>query len=128
VEGLAVDCDVTFADLKGTLAEFARRMFGSRTRFRPHHFQFTEPSAEVDVSCPVCGGSGCRVCKYEGWIELLGCGMVHPEVLRGVGYDPHVYSGFAFGMGIERSVMFKYGISDMRLVYNNDLRFLEQAR
>lgn len=128
VEGLAVDRDVTFADLKGTLAEFARRMFGSRTRFRPHHFQFTEPSAEVDVSCPVCGGTGCRTCKYEGWIELLGCGMVHPQVLRDVGYDPAVYSGFAFGMGIERAVMFKYGVSDMRLVYNNDLRFLEQAR
>jgi len=130
VEGLAVDRDVTFADLKGTLAEFARRMFGARTRtrFRPHHFQFTEPSAEVDVTCPVCGGTGCRVCKHEGWVELLGCGVVHPQVLRNVGYDPRVYSGFAFGMGIERAAFFRYGVPDLRLFYSNDLRFLEQAR
>jgi len=130
VEGLAVDRDVTFADLKGTLALFARRMFGegTRTRFRPHHFQFTEPSAEVDVTCPVCGGKGCNVCKYEGWVELLGCGMVHPRVLRGVGYDPDVYSGFAFGMGIERAAFFTYGVPDLRLFYSNDLRFLEQFR
>jgi len=130
VEGLAVDRDVTFADLKGTLAEFARRMFGTRTRtrFRPHHFQFTEPSAELDVTCPVCGGEGCRVCKHEGWVELLGCGMVHPRVLRGVGYDPKVYSGFAFGMGPERAAFFRYGVPDLRLFYSNDLRFLEQAR
>jgi len=130
VEGLAVDTDITFADLKGTLALFARRMFGAgmRTRFRPHHFQFTEPSAEMDVTCPVCGGEGCRVCKNEGWVELLGCGMVHPEVLRMVGYDPKLYSGFAFGMGPERAAFFKYGVPDLRLFYSNDLRFLEQFR
>jgi len=130
VEGLAVDTDITFADLKGTLALFARRMFGedTRTRFRPHHFQFTEPSAEVDVTCPVCGGTGCRVCKGEGWVELLGCGMVHPEVLRMVGYDPAVYSGFAFGMGIERAAFFRYGVPDLRLLYSNSLSFLEQGR
>ncbi|MCA1599715.1 MAG: phenylalanine--tRNA ligase subunit alpha [Chloroflexi bacterium] len=128
VEGLAVDTDITFADLKGTLALFARRMFDARARFRPHHFQFTEPSAEMDVTCPVCGGKGCRVCKFEGWVELLGCGMVHPRVLRMVGYDPAVYSGFAFGLGIERAAFFKYGVPDLRLFYGNDLRFLEQAR
>ena len=127
-EGLAVDRDVTFADLKGTIAEFARRIFGSRTRFRPHHFQFTEPSAEVDFSCTVCGGKGCRTCKYEGWLEIMGCGMVHPQVLRYVGYDPAVYSGFAFGMGLERITLLRHGIPDMRLFYANDLRFLEQFR
>lgn len=127
-EGLAVDHDVTFADLKGTMAEFARRIFGARVRFRPHHFQFTEPSAEVDFSCTVCGGQGCRTCKYEGWIEIAGCGMVHPQVLRNMSYDPRVYSGFAFGMGPERIAMLRYGIPDLRLLYSNDLRFLEQFR
>ncbi len=128
VEGLAVDRDVTMADLKGTISEFARRIFGARARFRPHHFQFTEPSAEVDFSCTVCGGKGCRTCKYEGWLEIMGCGMVHPQVLRNVDYDPRVYSGFAFGIGIERITLLRYGIPDIRLVYSNDLRFLEQFR
>ncbi len=127
-EGLAVDRDVTFADLKGTLSEFARRIFGARTRFRPHHFPFTEPSAEIDFSCTVCGGKGCRTCKYEGWLEIGGCGMVHPRVLRNMRYDPAVYSGFAFGLGPERVAMLKYGIPDLRLFYSNDLRFLEQFR
>ena len=115
-------------DLKGTLELFAQKMFGEKTkiRFRPHHFPFTEPSAEVDVSCFVCGGKGCRVCKGEGWIEILGAGMVHPNVLRNCGIDPDIYSGFAFGMGIERIVMCKYGIDDMRHLYENDVRFLEQ--
>ena len=128
LEGLVVDKGITMGDLKGTLEMFARRMFGPETkiRFRPHHFPFTEPSAEVDVSCFVCGGKGCRVCKGEGWIEILGAGMVHPNVLSGCGIDPEVYSGFAFGMGIERIVMIKYGIDDMRLLYENDLRFLKQ--
>ena len=125
-EGLAVDRDVTFADLKGTIAEFARRIFGARVRFRPHHFQFTEPSAEFDFSCTVCGGEGCRTCKYEGWLEISGCGMVHPQVLRYMSYDPTVYSGFAFGMGPERMTILKYGIDDIRLFFSNDLRFLEQ--
>jgi len=127
-EGLAVDRDVTMADLKGTMAEFARRIFGARVRFRPHHFQFTEPSAEVDFSCTVCGGKGCRTCKYEGWLEVAGCGMVHPQVLRYMNYDPKVYSGFAFGMGPERVALLKHGIPDIRLFYGNDLRFLEQFR
>lgn len=128
IEGLVVDRGVTMGDLKGTLAMFARRMFGSDTkiRFRPHHFPFTEPSAEVDVSCFVCGGKGCKLCKGEGWIEILGAGMVHPNVLRGCNIDPDVYSGFAFGMGIERVTMIKYGIDDMRYLYENDVRFLDQ--
>ncbi len=128
LEGLVVDKGITMGDLKGTLELFAQKMFGEKTRirFRPHHFPFTEPSAEVDVSCFVCGGKGCRVCKGEGWIEILGAGMVHPNVLRNCGIDPDVYSGFAFGMGIERIVMCKYGIDDMRLLYENDVRFLEQ--
>lgn len=128
LEGLVVDKGITMGDLKGTLELFAQKMFGEKTRirFRPHHFPFTEPSAEVDVSCFVCGGKGCRVCKGEGWIEILGAGMVHPNVLRNCGIDPNVYSGFAFGMGIERIVMCKYGIDDMRLLYENDVRFLEQ--
>ena len=128
LEGLVVDEGITMGDLKGTLELFAQKMFGEKTRirFRPHHFPFTEPSAEVDVSCFVCGGKGCRVCKGEGWIEILGAGMVHPNVLRNCGIDPNVYSGFAFGMGIERIVMCKYGIDDMRLLYENDVRFLEQ--
>lgn len=128
IEGLVVDRGVTMGDLKGTLAMFARRMFGSDTkiRFRPHHFPFTEPSAEVDVSCFACGGKGCRLCKGEGWIEILGAGMVHPNVLRMCGIDPEVYSGFAFGVGIERIALLKYHIDDMRLLYENDVRFLSQ--
>lgn len=128
LEGLVVDKDITMGDLKGTLETFARRMFGNGTkiRFRPHHFPFTEPSAEIDISCFMCGGKGCKVCKGEGWIEILGAGMVHPNVLRCSGIDPDVYSGFAFGMGIERIAMKKYSIDDMRLLYENDLRFLRQ--
>lgn len=127
-EGLVVDKGVTMGDLKGVLELFAKRMFGEKTeiRFRPHHFPFTEPSAEVDVSCFVCGGKGCRLCKGEGWIEILGAGMVHPFVLKNCGIDPDVYSGFAFGMGIERIAMTRLGIDDMRLLYENDMRFLEQ--
>ncbi len=127
-EGLVVDKGITMSDLKGMLETFAKQMFGEKTRirFRPHHFPFTEPSAEVDVSCFVCGGKGCRVCKNEGWIEILGAGMVHPNVLRGCDIDPEIYSGFAFGMGIERIVMIKYAIDDMRNLYENDLRFLGQ--
>ncbi|MBQ9827218.1 MAG: phenylalanine--tRNA ligase subunit alpha [Lachnospiraceae bacterium] len=128
IEGLVVDKHITFADLKGTLAEFARRMFGENTKvkFRPHHFPFTEPSAEVDVTCFKCGGKGCRMCKGEGWIEILGCGMVHPHVLEICGVDPNEYTGFAFGMGLERIALLKYEIDDMRLLYENDVRFLEQ--
>ena len=128
LEGLVVDKGITMGDLKGMLEYFAKQLFGADTklRLRPHHFPFTEPSAEVDVSCFVCGGKGCRVCKGEGWIEILGAGMVHPNVLRGCGIDPEVYSGFAFGLGIERIVMRKYNIDDMRLLYENDLRFLKQ--
>ena len=128
VEGLVVDKGITMGNLKGTLEMFAQQMFGADTkiRFRPHHFPFTEPSCEVDVSCFVCGGKGCRLCKNEGWIEILGAGMVHPNVLRGCGIDPDVYSGFAFGMGIERIVMKKYNIDDMRLLYDNDIRFHSQ--
>ncbi len=128
MEGLVVDKGITMSDLKGTLETFARKMFGDSTeiRFRPHHFPFTEPSAEVDVSCFVCGGKGCRVCKGEGWIEILGAGMVHPFVLSNCGIDPEVYSGFAFGMGLERVTMTRYGIDDIRLFYENDERFLKQ--
>lgn len=128
LEGLVVDKGITMGDLKGTLEIFAKRVFGEKTkiRFRPHHFPFTEPSAEVDVSCFVCGGKGCRLCKGEGWIEILGAGMVHPFVLSNCGIDPEVYSGFAFGLGIERITMTKYGIDDIRLFYENDERFLEQ--
>ena len=128
LEGLVVDKGITMGDLKGTLEVFAKRVFGENTkiRFRPHHFPFTEPSAEVDVSCFVCGGKGCRLCKGEGWIEILGAGMVHPFVLSNCGIDPEVYSGFAFGLGIERITMTKYGIDDIRLFYENDERFLEQ--
>ncbi len=128
IEGLVVDKGITMGDLKGTLEMFAKRMFGENTeiRFRPHHFPFTEPSAEVDVSCFICGGKGCRLCKGEGWIEVLGAGMVHPNVLRMCGIDPEVYSGFAFGMGIERIALLKYHIDDMRLLYENDVRFLSQ--
>jgi len=128
MEGLVVDKGITMSDLKGTLEIFAKRMFGDSTkiRFRPHHFPFTEPSAEVDVSCFVCGGKGCRLCKGEGWIEILGAGMVHPFVLSNCGIDPEEYSGFAFGMGIERIAMTKYGVDDIRLFYENDERFLKQ--
>ena len=128
IEGLVVDRGVTMGDLKGTLAMFARRMFGSDTkiRFRPHHFPFTEPSAEVDVSCFACGGKGGPTCKGEGWIEILGAGMVHPNVLSGCSIDPEEYSGFAFGLGVERVALLKYHIDDMRLLYENDVRFLGQ--
>lgn len=128
VEGMVVDEKTTFADLKGTLTEFAKELFGEDTKvkFRPHHFPFTEPSAEMDVSCFKCGGKGCRFCKGEGWIEILGCGMVHPHVLEMSGIDPLKYRGFAFGVGLERIALLKYEIDDMRLMYENDARFLEQ--
>ncbi|MBR1802561.1 MAG: phenylalanine--tRNA ligase subunit alpha [Clostridia bacterium] len=128
IEGLVIDRKISMADLKGTLEMFTKKCLGEKTqiRFRPHHFPFTEPSAEADVSCFVCGGKGCRVCKGEGWIELLGCGMVHPNVLRNCGIDPKEYSGFAFGFGVERIAMAKFGIDDMRLLYENDVRFLKQ--
>lgn len=128
IEGLVIDKGVTFADLKGTLAAFARELFGERTKvkFRPHHFPFTEPSAEMDVSCFQCGGSGCRFCKDSGWIEILGCGMVHPHVLEMSRIDPEIYTGFAFGVGLERIALLKYEIDDMRLLYENDIRFLKQ--
>jgi phenylalanyl-tRNA synthetase alpha chain len=128
VEGLAVDRDISMGDLKGTLELFARELFGprSRIRFRPSFFPFTEPSAEVDVLCFMCGGDGCRLCKQSGWLEILGSGMVHPNVLRNVGYDPEDVTGWAFGMGIERIAMLKYGVEDLRLFFENDLRFLGQ--
>ena len=128
IEGLVVDKGITFADLKGTLETFIKRLYGedSVVRFRPHHFPFTEPSAEVDVQCFNCKGEGCRLCKGEGWIEILGCGMVHPKVLSNCGIDPEVYSGFALGMGLERVVMRRYNIDDIRLFYENDVRFLKQ--
>jgi phenylalanyl-tRNA synthetase alpha chain len=128
VEGLAVGENITFGDLKGTLLGFARRMFGqnARYRFRADHFPFTEPSAELDVECYVCGGKGCPVCKNSGWLEVLGCGMVHPKVLENGGYDPRRYSGFAFGMGTERQLMLRYKINDIRNFWGNDIRFLEQ--
>jgi len=128
VEGLVVDKGITFADLKGTLELFIKKMFGEKmqTKFRPHHFPFTEPSAEVDATCFVCGGKGCNVCKNSGWIEILGCGMVHPDVLRNCGIDPEVYSGFAFGFGLDRMVMQKYELDDIRLLYESDMRFLNQ--
>lgn len=128
LEGLVIDKGVTMGDLVGTLQAFAKSIFGENTkiRLRPHHFPFTEPSAEVDVSCWGCDGSGCRICKGEGWVEILGAGMVHPNVLRECGIDPDVYSGFAFGMGVERITMGKYGIDDLRLLFENDIRFLKQ--
>ena len=128
VEGLVIDENVTFADLKGTLAEWARQYFGPNTKvkFRPHHFPFTEPSAEMDVTCFKCGGKGCRMCKGEGWIEILGCGMVHPHVFEMCGIDKDKYKGFAFGIGLERIADLKYEIDDMRLLYENDIRFLKQ--
>ncbi len=128
VEGLAVGKNITFADLKGTIADFVRRMFGegARLRFRASYFPFTEPSAEVDVECFVCGGKGCQVCKNSGWLEILGCGMVHPNVLKNGGYDPKIYSGFAWGMGPERQLMLRNKINDIRYFWGNDVRFLEQ--
>ena len=130
VEGLVVGEGITMADLKGTLDTFAKLMFGAdaRTKFRPHHFPFTEPSAEMDVSCFKCGGKGCSVCKGSGWIEVLGCGMVHPNVLKVGGIDTEKYTGFAFGMGVERIAMLKYGVDDIRLFYENDARFIEQFK
>ena len=128
IEGLVVDKGITMADLKGTLNAVVEQLYGkgTKTRFRPHHFPFTEPSCEVDVQCHACGGAGCRVCKGEGWIELLGAGMVHPKVLQGVGINTDVYSGFAFGMGLERTAMRRFGITDLRLIFENDMRFLSQ--
>ena len=128
VEWLVVDKDISFANLKGTLEVFVKRLLGEKTqlRFRPSYFPFTEPSYEVDATCFKCGGKGCNLCKQTGWIELLGSGMVHPNVLKMNGYDPDVYSGFAFGTGLDRLAMFKYGITDMRLLYTNDVRFLSQ--
>lgn len=130
VEGLLVDEGITMADLKGTLDSMAKRLFGSstRTKFRPHHFPFTEPSAEMDVSCFKCGGKGCRICKGSGWIEILGCGVVHPNVLAVGGIDTEKYTGFAFGMGVERIAMLKYGVDDIRLFYENDMRFINQFK
>lgn len=127
-EGLVVDKGVTMGDLKGTLEVYAKSMFGpeTRIRLRPHHFPFTEPSAEVDVSCWTCGGEGCKTCKGEGWIEVLGCGMVHPDVLTRCGIDPSVYTGFAFGIGVERTAMARFGVSDMRQFFENDIRFISQ--
>lgn len=128
IEGLYVDRDVSLADLKGTLTVFARELFGEKTRvrFRPHYFPFTEPSGELDISCLICQGKGCRLCKNTGWLEVLGCGMVHPNVFKNVGYDPKVVTGYAFGLGVERIAMLRYGISDIRLLYENDLAFLER--
>ncbi|WP_312094803.1 phenylalanine--tRNA ligase subunit alpha [Aminipila sp.] len=130
VEGLVVDEGITMADLKGTLDSFAKQLFGTevRTKFRPHHFPFTEPSAEMDVSCFKCGGKGCNVCKGSGWIEILGCGMVHPNVLRVGKIDTETYTGFAFGMGVERIAMLKYGVDDIRNFYENDMRFINQFK
>ena len=130
VEGLVIDKGITFADLKGMLETFVKKMFGDKmvTKFRPHHFPFTEPSAEMDATCFVCGGEGCKVCKGEGFIEILGCGMVHPKVLENCGIDPNEYSGFAFGFGLDRMVMQKFGIDDIRLLYEADMRFLKQFK
>jgi len=127
-EGLYIDKGVSFADLKQTLYHFVTEMFGPETkvRFRPSYFPFTEPSAEMDISCTVCGGSGCNLCKHTGWVEILGCGMVHPNMLRNFGIDPEVYSGFAFGMGVERITQIKYQVNDLRLYSQNDVRFLRQ--
>ena len=128
IEGMVIDKNITFADLKGTLELFAQKLFGrdTKVKFRPHHFPFTEPSAEMDVSCFKCGGKGCRFCKGEGWIEILGCGMIHPHVFEMSGIDPEEYTGFAFGVGLERIALLKYEIDDMRLLYENDVRFLNQ--
>ena len=128
VEGLYIDKNVSFADLKQALLYFAREMFGEKTeiRLRPSYFPFTEPSAEVDVSCNICSGKGCNVCKYTGYLEILGCGMVDPNVLKNCGIDPEVYSGYAFGMGVERIAMLKYQVKDLRMFFENDVRFLKQ--
>jgi phenylalanyl-tRNA synthetase alpha chain len=128
IEGFLVDRHVTFGDLKGILTAFVTQMFGKSVgvRFRPSFFPFTEPSAEVDIQCVICGGDGCRVCKNSGWLEILGSGMIDPEVFRAVHYDPETYSGFAFGMGLERIAMLKYGVNDLRLFFENDVRFLRQ--
>ena len=128
IEGLWVDERVSFSDLKGVLKAFAREYFGDKLalRFRPSFFPFTEPSAEVDIQCVICGGSGCRTCSFTGWLEILGSGMVDPALYKFVNYDPDIYSGFAFGLGIERVAMLKYGIPDIRLFYENDIRFLSQ--
>jgi phenylalanyl-tRNA synthetase alpha chain len=128
VEGLYIDKNVSFADLKQTLMYFAKEMFGENTgiRLRPSYFPFTEPSAEMDISCHICGGKGCNICKYTGWVEILGCGMVDPNVLQSNGIDPDEYTGFAFGMGIERITMLKFQIKDLRLFFENDLKFLRQ--
>ncbi|OGI57635.1 MAG: phenylalanine--tRNA ligase subunit alpha [Candidatus Muproteobacteria bacterium RBG_19FT_COMBO_61_10] len=130
IEGLMVDENVSFADLKGLLSDFLERFFEKslRVRFRPSFFPFTEPSAEADIECVICGGGGCRVCKHSGWLEVLGCGMVHPEVFRHVGIDSERYTGFAFGLGVERLAMLRYGVNDLRLFYENDLRFLQQFK
>lgn len=128
IEGIAVGKNIRFSDLKGTLTDFARRLFGAdvQTRFRADHFPFTEPSAEMDVTCYICGGQGCRICKYTGWVEILGCGMMHPTVLENGGYDPEKYTAYAFGMGIERTTLTRYRIQDIRYFWQNDLRLLEQ--
>lgn len=128
VEGFAVDKDINFSHLKGVLVYFARNLFSSEVevRFRPHFFPFTEPSAEMDISCLLCKGKGCSVCKGSGWLEILGCGMIHPKVLEACGISPKIYQGFAFGMGVERIAMLKYRINDIRLFFNNDIRFLKQ--
>ena len=130
VEGLVIDKNISLADLKGTLETFCKEMFGSSVeiRLRPSYFPFTEPSAEVDISCVICGGKGCRVCKNSGWLEILGSGMVHPHVLEMSGYDPKIMNGYAFGMGVERIAMLKYGIDDLRLFFENDLRFIRQFK
>lgn len=130
MEGLVIDKGITMSDLKGTLDLFAKRLFGSetKTKFRPHQFYFTEPSAEMDVTCFKCGGKGCNVCSNSGWVELLGCGMVHPNVLRSCNIDPEIYSGFAFGIGLDRVVLTKYGINDLRILFENDIRFLSQFK
>jgi phenylalanyl-tRNA synthetase alpha chain len=128
VEGLMVDENVSFTDLKGILADFLRAFFEKplKVRFRPSYFPFTEPSAEADIECVICGGEGCRVCKHTGWIEILGCGMVHPNVFKHVNIDSEKYLGFAFGLGVERMAMLRYGVNDLRLFFDNDLRFLKQ--
>jgi len=130
IEGLMIDEGVSFAHLKGVLQEFLAQFFERdlRLRFRPSYFPFTEPSAEVDIGCVICGGSGCRVCKHTGWLEVLGCGMVHPNVFGHVGIDSERYTGFAFGLGVERLTMLRYGVNDLRLFYENDIRFLQQFR
>ena len=131
VEGLLIDTDVSMADLKGVIENFLRVYFENEelaVRFRPSYFPFTEPSAEADIRCVMCGGEGCRVCSNTGWLEVLGCGMVHPNVLRSSNIDPEIYSGFAFGMGVERLAMLRYGVDDLRIFFENDLKFLEQFR